>query len=188
MPGLRPAAGRNPGPWWGCKALEFVPARWPAGTQRGCITLHTPWRQPLQAAPPIAHPSLPPSSPRTATSAPGCADDQCALCQHSTARRCASPFDSKYLVGDTLAARCGAGVRVELVDRATGAPFEGDLPGVSLEVVVLDGNAFSARYQGEAARWAARRVARGRRCLGGGGPCVRAWFTGVLVRAACAPC
>jgi hypothetical protein len=78
------------------------------------------------------------------------------LCQHSTARRCGSAFDSKYLVGDTLAARCGAGVRVELVDPATGAGFEGDLPEVSLEVVVLDGNAFSARYQGESARWAAR--------------------------------
>ncbi|KIY97035.1 hypothetical protein MNEG_10926 [Monoraphidium neglectum] len=87
-------------------------------------------------------------------SAPGCAEPQCVLCQHSTARRCGSAFDSKYLVGDTLAARCGAGVRVELVDPATGAGFEGDLPEVSLEVVVLDGNAFSARYQGESARGA----------------------------------
>lgn len=51
-----------------------------------------------------------------------------------------------------MLARCGAVVRLELLDRATGAPFEGELPGVRLEVAVLDGAQYEARYLGEADR------------------------------------
>ncbi len=51
----------------------------------------------------------------------------------------------KYLVNDVLAAKCDAPIRVEVVDRATGLPIGEDLPRVSLELAVLDGNAYEAR-------------------------------------------
>lgn len=89
---------------------------------------------------------------RPPASAPGCLEPTCALCQHSTSRRCGSNFARKYVVGDSMLARCGAVVRLELLDRATGAPFEGELPGVRLEVAVLDGAQYEARYLGEADR------------------------------------
>ena len=43
-------------------------------------------------------------------------------------------FDKKYLVSDLLKAKCGATIRVELIDRTTGAVVEDDLPDVRLEV------------------------------------------------------
>ncbi|KAI8477012.1 MAG: hypothetical protein J3K34DRAFT_498328 [Monoraphidium minutum] len=87
-------------------------------------------------------------------SAFGCAEPACALCQHSTDRRCGGPFRHKYLVEDPLVARCRAAPRVEVLDASTGAPYEGDLSGVRIEVMVIDGAAFSAKYEGEAARGA----------------------------------
>lgn len=94
----------------------------------------------------------PTNQTKSRNSAPGCLEPQCALCQHSTARRCALNFDRKYVVGDAMLARCGAVVRVEAVDCATGAAFEGELPGVRLEMAVLDGNAYDSKYLGEADR------------------------------------
>ncbi len=64
----------------------------------------------------------------------GCLEPQCELCKHNTARRCSVNFDRKYLVNDKMTARCGSTIRIELVDRATGAVFEGELPDVHLEV------------------------------------------------------
>lgn len=55
------------------------------------------------------------------------------------------PPPGKYLVNDVLAAKCEAPIRVEVVDRSTGLPLGEDLPGVSLELAVLDGSAYEAR-------------------------------------------
>jgi hypothetical protein len=123
--------------------------------------------------------------------APGCLEPQCALCQHSTDRRCTFNFDRKYvgmrsaapcglgrkpagrlplapsdhastlyplpvaryLVNDRMLARCGAVIRIEAVDCATGSLHEGELPDVFLEMMVLDGNMYDTKYLGEADRW-----------------------------------
>ncbi|KAH7619140.1 hypothetical protein Ndes2526B_g06092 [Nannochloris sp. 'desiccata'] len=75
----------------------------------------------------------------------GCLDLQCVLCEHNPSRRCSVNFASKYLVNDTLHAKCDAPIRVEIIDRATGQPINEDIPGVSLELCILDGNAYDAR-------------------------------------------
>jgi hypothetical protein len=94
-----------------------------------------------------------PLTPHTKSrSAPGCLEPQCALCQHSTDRRCTSNFDRKYLVHDRMLARCGAVIRIEALDAATGAPYEGELRGVQFEMAVLDGALYDTRYLGEADR------------------------------------
>ncbi|KAG1669208.1 hypothetical protein FOA52_001459 [Chlamydomonas sp. UWO 241] len=72
----------------------------------------------------------------------GCLDPQCALCQHNPCRRCVVNFDRKYLVSDLLKARCGASIRIELVDRNTGMPIEEDIPDLRLETYILDGNLY----------------------------------------------
>lgn len=40
----------------------------------------------------------------------------------------------QYLVNDRLLARCGAQIRIEVIDRATGRLFDSDLSDVFLEV------------------------------------------------------
>lgn len=42
-------------------------------------------------------------------------------------------------------AKCDAPIRVEIIDRATGQPINEDIPGISLELCILDGNAYDAR-------------------------------------------
>lgn len=64
----------------------------------------------------------------------GCLDPQCALCLHNPCRRCTVNFDRKYLVSDQLKARCGAPIRMELVDRITGQIVEESVPELKLEV------------------------------------------------------
>ena len=64
----------------------------------------------------------------------GCLDPQCSLCQHNPSRRCVVNFDRKYLVHDMLKARCGACIRIELIDRNTGLPIEEEIPDLKLEV------------------------------------------------------
>jgi Calmodulin binding protein-like len=44
-----------------------------------------------------------------------------------------------------LHAKCDAPIRVEVIDRATGQPVNEDIPGVTLELCILDGNAYDAR-------------------------------------------
>ncbi|WIA37589.1 hypothetical protein OEZ86_014494 [Tetradesmus obliquus] len=82
----------------------------------------------------------------------GCNEPQCVLCQHNSQRRCSVNFVKKYLVNDTMVARCGAGIRVEVVDRASGKVYDGDLPDVCLELFVLDGAQYDQRFLGEAGR------------------------------------
>lgn len=54
-------------------------------------------------------------------------------------------FAQKYLVNDVLHAKCDAPIRVEIIDRATGQPVSEDLPGIALELCILDGNLYDAR-------------------------------------------
>ncbi|GMH34106.1 hypothetical protein BSKO_01940 [Bryopsis sp. KO-2023] len=75
----------------------------------------------------------------------GCTSSQCSLCQHNPNRRCRVNFDRKYLVGDMLKAKCGAVIRVEVVDRATGQLFADEIPGVDFEMSILDGNTYDQR-------------------------------------------
>lgn len=70
----------------------------------------------------------------------GCLDPQCALCLHNPCRRCTVNFDRKYLVSDQLKARCGAPIRMELVDRITGQIVEESVPELKLEVRGRDGD------------------------------------------------
>ena len=71
----------------------------------------------------------------------GCLDEKCVLCEHNPKRRCSVNFCGKYLVNDPLRARCGAQIRLELVD-GEGKVFTGAIPGLKLEICVLDGNSY----------------------------------------------
>lgn len=75
----------------------------------------------------------------------GCLDPQCVLCEHNPQRRCNVNFAPKYLVGDILRAKCNAPIRVEVIDQATGFPVGEDMPNLSLQIAILDGNAYDAR-------------------------------------------
>ncbi len=50
----------------------------------------------------------------------GCLDLDCNLCKQTPHRRCTSTFAGKYLSGDVLKAKCGARIRLEVIDRRTG--------------------------------------------------------------------
>ena len=50
----------------------------------------------------------------------GCLDLDCNLCKQTPHRRCTSTFAGKYLSGDMLKAKCGARIRLEVIDRRTG--------------------------------------------------------------------
>lgn len=56
----------------------------------------------------------------------GCANYECKLCKHNPYKRCKDHFAPKYLVSDTLAAKCGGAIAVEVV----GHPNAADLPAV----------------------------------------------------------
>lgn len=85
--------------------------------------------------------------------AQGCHPDlPCALCAHSTDRRCTRTFEGKYLTDVGVRARCGAPIRLELVDPSTGAVHEEALDGVELEMIVLDGKGYDEKFKEEAAR------------------------------------
>ena len=49
----------------------------------------------------------------------GCLDTECSLCAQNPHRRCEGNFAGKYLAGDVLKAKCGASIRVEVLDRTT---------------------------------------------------------------------
>lgn len=46
----------------------------------------------------------------------GCGDGTCTLCQFNPSRICKRNLKQKYLIDDHLRAKCGAGLRVEVVD------------------------------------------------------------------------
>ena len=51
----------------------------------------------------------------------------CELCAQTQHRRCMSTFAAKYLAGDSLKAKCGARIRLEVIDRRTGDTIPGDM-------------------------------------------------------------
>ena len=62
----------------------------------------------------------------------------CPLCVQNPNRRCSGNFSTKYLSGDVLKAKCGASIRVEVVDRATLEPVKGEaIEDIYLEVGAL---------------------------------------------------
>lgn len=70
----------------------------------------------------------------------GCLDMACALCAQNPQRRCDRNFAEKYLAGDVVKAKCGASIRVEVVDRATGqaaSPEQLGEAGILLEACPL---------------------------------------------------
>lgn len=65
----------------------------------------------------------------------GCLDPECGLCRQTLHRRCVGTFAPKYLSGDQLKAKCGAPIRVEVFDHATGLPVPGEqLSDIHIEV------------------------------------------------------
>ena len=63
----------------------------------------------------------------------GCGDGACSLCQYNPSRICKRNLKNKYLIDDHLKAKCGAGLRVEVVDE-NGQCITETLPDVELEV------------------------------------------------------
>ncbi|KAI8470506.1 MAG: hypothetical protein J3K34DRAFT_521291 [Monoraphidium minutum] len=111
----------------------------------------------LGAAEPAALPALAPAAPvlqagqgqyrlefRHECSALGCRDSECPLCTYNPHRVCERNFQKKYLVGDPLRAKCGASLRVELLD-AAGNPVTEGYPDLTFELTLLDGVAFKDR-------------------------------------------
>ncbi|CAL5229296.1 g12594 [Coccomyxa viridis] len=73
----------------------------------------------------------------------GCLDFHCELCRQTPHRRCRTTFAGKYLSGDTLKAKCGAPIRMEVVDKRTGDPIPGHLVrDMRIEVCILDCKAY----------------------------------------------
>lgn len=65
----------------------------------------------------------------------GCPDMACRICMENPNRRCRGNFADKYLAGDVLKATCGAPIRVEIINRTTGAsPSRDEYEDVYLEV------------------------------------------------------
>lgn len=63
----------------------------------------------------------------------GCGDGACSLCQYNPSRICKRNLKAKYLIDDHLKAKCGAGLRVEVVDE-NGQCIVDVLPDIELEV------------------------------------------------------
>lgn len=74
----------------------------------------------------------------------GCLEPGCPLCAQNPNRRCAGSFSTKYLSGDVLKAKCGASIRVQVVDSATLEPVKGKvLEDIYLQVCTLSAWPFS---------------------------------------------
>ncbi|EFJ53210.1 hypothetical protein VOLCADRAFT_115791 [Volvox carteri f. nagariensis] len=72
----------------------------------------------------------------------GCGDQTCVLCQYNPSRLCTRNVKSKYLIDDYLKAKCGAQLRVELVDDTGACHTEGLPAGVRLELHMLNGEKY----------------------------------------------
>ncbi|CAK0787075.1 hypothetical protein CVIRNUC_010291 [Coccomyxa viridis] len=85
----------------------------------------------------------------------GCLDAHCELCRQTPHRRCRTTFAGKYLSGDTLKAKCGAVIRMEVVDKRTGDPIPGHLVrDMRIEVCILDCKAYEELMEtGEVEAW-----------------------------------
>ncbi|KAK9790768.1 hypothetical protein WJX73_001816 [Symbiochloris irregularis] len=80
----------------------------------------------------------------------GCLDQECSLCAQNPHRRCEGNFSGKYLAGDVLKAKCGASIRVEVVDRATAESVTSAdaLADIRLEMAILDGKEYASLQDG----------------------------------------
>lgn len=72
----------------------------------------------------------------------GCGEIGCLICQYNPSRLCKQNLKSKYLIDDHLKAKCGASLRVELVDENGACVSEGLPHGAQLEVSVLNGEKY----------------------------------------------
>lgn len=62
-------------------------------------------------------------------------DPGCKLCEQNPRRRCTGNFAEKYLAGDPLKAKCGAAIRVEVIDQDSNEAVLPETVGdISLEV------------------------------------------------------
>ena len=62
-------------------------------------------------------------------------DPGCRLCEQNPRRRCTGNFAEKYLAGDPLKAKCGAAIRVEVIDQDSNeAVLPESVGDISLEV------------------------------------------------------
>ncbi|WIA18162.1 hypothetical protein OEZ85_009637 [Tetradesmus obliquus] len=71
----------------------------------------------------------------------GCGDNGCSLCQYNPSRICKRNLKQKYLIDDHLRAKCGAGLRVEVVDE-NGQCVSEPVPDMELEVHMLNGEKY----------------------------------------------
>ena len=81
-----------------------------------------------------SHPLNPSPSCRRST---GCGENGCTLCQYNPSRLCKRNLKNKYLIDDHLRAKCGAPLRVELVDESGACESESLPQGTQLEVKAL---------------------------------------------------
>ncbi len=64
------------------------------------------------------------------------------LCQYNPSRLCKRNIKPKYLIDDHIKAKCGAPLRVELVDENQACVVEGLPVGMQLECHVLNGEKY----------------------------------------------
>lgn len=72
----------------------------------------------------------------------GCGETGCLLCQYNPSRLCKRNIKNKYLIDDHLKAKCGAPLRVELVDETNACVVEGLPNGMQLECHVMNGEKY----------------------------------------------
>lgn len=79
-----------------------------------------------------------------------CLNPRCALCCQNPNKRCPDSvnFASKYLEKNPLKSKCGASIRIEVVNAATGELAHSQLlQDVQLELSMLDGKKFAALHE-----------------------------------------
>ncbi|DBB00136.1 TPA: PSII 6.1 kDa protein, variant 2 [Trebouxia sp. C0004] len=79
-----------------------------------------------------------------------CLNPRCALCCQNPNKRCPDSvnFASKYLEKNPLKSKCGASIKIEVVNAATGELAHSQLlQGVQLELSMLDGKKFAALHE-----------------------------------------
>jgi hypothetical protein len=97
--------------------------------------LQAPARGAGAGSPSVSQPGLGSLAFRHACLALGCPDPGCQLCACNPMRLCGRTFQRKYLVGDTLRAKCGAPIRLEL---RRPLPDGADEAGISADAAELN--------------------------------------------------
>lgn len=81
----------------------------------------------------------------------GCTDEKCILCSQCQDRRCLANFSSKYVVGDSLRAFCGANIVLDVVHGGTQTSLSPELmKNISFKIGIVSrestGDAWKSRY------------------------------------------